>query len=132
MTKEKHFINTTVFSSEKNSQHSFLQIIKNNKRKTTKAINFFLLGVKNEAIETKDASRIIVKFIATQKITKKEEKQLKLQVYDLFKILGIGIPFMLIPGATLLIPFILKAAEKKGINLLPSNFNGKNVKNKKD
>ncbi|WP_177219225.1 hypothetical protein [Lutibacter maritimus] len=50
---------------------------------------------------------------------------LKTRVYDILKKLGIGVPFMLIPGATLLIPFILKAAEKKGINLYPTNFNGK-------
>ena len=29
---------------------------------------------------------------------------------------------MLIPGSTLLIPFIVKVAEKKGIDLIPSNF----------
>jgi len=33
---------------------------------------------------------------------------------------------MIIPGATLLIFFILKAAEKKGLDLYPSNFKEKN------
>jgi hypothetical protein len=32
---------------------------------------------------------------------------------------------MVIPGATLLIPFIVKAAEKKGVDLIPSNFKSK-------
>jgi len=35
---------------------------------------------------------------------------------------GIGIPFMLIPGSTLLMPFLIKLANKRGIDLLPSAF----------
>ena len=110
------------FILEKKGKVEFVQVILKNKRKTTKALNHFFIGVKNEAVDTKEATRIIVKFIVHQKITKKEEKQLKLQVQDIFKILGIGIPFILIPGATILIHFILKIAEKKGIDLFPSNF----------
>jgi len=122
MPEKKQIFNLDLAIFEKNGKTEFAQIIRSNKRKTTKALNFFFNGVKNEAIDTKEASLIIVKFLATQKISKEEEKRLKLQVQDLFKILGIGIPFMIIPGATVLIPFILKAAEKKGIDLIPSNF----------
>lgn len=116
-------LDLTVF--EKNGKTEFAHLIKTNKRKTTKALNNFLIGVKNEATDSKEATRIIAKFVIKQSITKEEEKHLKTQVYDVFKILGIGVPFMIIPGATILIPFILKAAEKKGINLYPSNFKGK-------
>lgn len=116
-------LDLTVF--EKNGKTEFAHLIKTNKRKTTKALNNFLIGVKNEATDSKEATRIIAKFVIKQSITKEEEKHLKTQVYDVFKILGIGVPFMIIPGATLLIPFILKAAEKKGIDLYPSNFKGK-------
>ena len=35
---------------------------------------------------------------------------------------GIGIPFMLIPGSTLLMPFLIKLANKRGIDLLASAF----------
>lgn len=35
---------------------------------------------------------------------------------------GIGICFMLIPGSTLLLPFLIKLGNKRGINLLPSAF----------
>lgn len=121
--KDLQKIDTSIF--ERNGESEFAQIIKKNKRKTTKALNDFFIGVKNEAADTKETTRIIVKFIGQQNITKIEEKHLKTQVYDIFKILGIGVPFMLIPGATLLIPFILKVAEKKGVNLYPSNFNTK-------
>ena len=69
-----------------------------------------------------------MKFISKNNISKDEEKHLKTQVYDIFKIIGIGVPFMFIPGSTLLIPFIVKVAEKKGIDLIPSNFKNKNEK----
>ena len=116
-------LDVTVF--EKNGKSEFAHLIKKNKLRTTKALNDFLIGLKNEATDTKEASRIIIKFISQQQISKDEEKHLKTQVADVFKMLGIGVPFMLIPGATLLIPFILKAAEKKGIDLYPSNFGKK-------
>jgi hypothetical protein len=125
MSEKKQILNQDLAIFEKNGKTEFAQIIRNNRRKTTKALNFFLNGVKNEAIDTRETSIIIVKYLATQRISKEEEKHLKLQVQDLFKILGIGIPFMVIPGATLLIPFILKAAQKKGIDLIPSNFKSK-------
>lgn len=113
-------IDLTIF--EKNGQKEFVQIIKTNKLRANKALNDFFNGVKNEAVDTKETSRIIVKYVSTQKISKTEEKHIKTQVYDMFKILGIGVPFVFIPGATLIIPFLLKAAEKKGIDLIPSNF----------
>lgn len=116
-------IDLTIF--EKNGKFEFVRILKKNKLKASEALNRFLIGVKNEANGSKETSRIIVKFVSTQKITKEEEKHLKTQVADVFKILGIGVPFMLIPGSSLLIPFLLKAAEKKGIDLYPSNFKRK-------
>ena len=59
-------------------------------------------------------------------MSKEDEKELKLQVYDLLKIMGIGVPFVMIPGSSLLIPFLMKIAEKKGIDILPSSFSNKN------
>ena len=121
----KELIGLDIAIFEDNGKNEFAQIVKKNKLKTTRALNHFLIGIKNEAVDTKETSLIIYKFISQQKITKKDEKHLKTQVYDIFKILGIGVPFMIIPGATLLIPFIIKVAEKKGIDLVPSNFKGK-------
>ena len=121
--KELVGIDITIFES--NGKKEFARIVKRNKHKTIRALNHFLVGIKNEADDTQETSLIIYKFISQQKITKKDEKHLKNQVYDIFKILGIGVPFMIIPGATLLIPFIIKIAEKKGIDLVPSNFRGK-------
>ena len=124
MSKGKSLFKNDLAIFENNGKKEFAQIIKKNKLRANKALSDFLNGVKNEALDTKEASRIIYKYLSQQKISKKEEKHLKTQVFDIFKILGIGIPFMLIPGATLLIPFIVKVAEKKGIDLIPSNFKG--------
>ena len=84
MPKENHFkkIDVTIF--ENNGNKEFAQIIQKNKLRANKALSDFFTGVKNEAIDTKEASRIILKFVTQQKITKKEEKHLKTQVFDIF------------------------------------------------
>ncbi|MDV7187507.1 hypothetical protein R3X25_09465 [Lutibacter sp. TH_r2] len=124
-TNKKIRIDLTIF--EKNGQKEFVQIVQKNKLRANKAMNDFFRGIKNEAVDTKETSRIILKFVATQNISKIEEKHIKTQVYDMFKILGIGVPFVFIPGATLIIPFLLKVAEKKGIDLIPSNFKAEEI-----
>jgi hypothetical protein len=111
---------------EDTNKKEFSQLILKNRGKASKALNEFLNGLKNEATDSKETSRIIYKFVLEQKITKHEEKQLKTKMADMFKIIGVGVPFMIIPGASILIPFLLKIAEKNGIDLYPSNFNGKN------
>lgn len=122
MQDRRQLLRLDISVFEKNGKKEFAQLIKKNKLRTTKVLNDFLIGMKNEAIDTKEATRIIYKYISQQHISKEEEQHLKTQVADVFKIVGIGVPFMVIPGATLLIPFILKAAEKKGLDLYPSNF----------
>lgn len=122
MTQKKHFLGIDFSAINWTKKLEFRNFIKRNRMKTSRAIVLFFIGVKNEAIDTKEASFIIGKYLVKQKISKEEERVLKKQVADLFKIVGIGIPFILIPGATLLIPFIIKVADKKGIDLIPSNF----------
>jgi len=82
-----------------------------------------LIGLKTETVETKQASRIAIKYISKGVITKQEEIELRQQVYDILKTLRIAVPFALIPGASLLMPFLIRIAKKKGVNLLPSAFN---------
>ena len=122
MTQKKQFLGIDYSAINWSNKIEFNNFIKRNRIKTTRAIVLFLVGVKNEAKDTKESSIIIGKYLVKQKITKAEERILKKQVADLFKIVGIGIPFILIPGATLLIPFIIRVADKKGIDLIPSNF----------
>ena len=101
MPDRKQLLKLDIFIFEKNGKTEFAQLIKKNKLRTTRALNDFLVGIKNEAIDTKEATRIIVKYISQQQISKEEEEHLKTQVADVFKILGVGVPFMIIPGATL-------------------------------
>ena len=100
----------------------FSEKLRKHGTKATEVMKTFISKMGTEAKETHEASKIIVKFLKEGKVNKEEEHELKTQIYDLFKMAGIGIPFMLIPGSALLMPFLIKLANKRGIDLLPSAF----------
>jgi hypothetical protein len=108
---------------EEHGQKDFVGYLKKNRKKTAVAISTFAKNMSSEAKETKEASMLIVKFMKDGKISPEEEKELRMQVYDLFKMVGIGIPFFMIPGSSLLLPFLIKVSKRFGVNLLPSSFN---------
>jgi hypothetical protein len=85
-------------------------------------IHHFLHNLKTEGKGEREAALIIVKFIREGKITTEEDHILKTQVMDSLKILGIGVPFILIPGASVLMPILIKVASKHNIELMPSAF----------
>jgi len=116
------------FVLSRNLNRKFLQFLVRNKHKTAILLQQFFDDLKDEAEDTKEASFIIGNYLISQKISKKEEQLLKQQVYDKLKIIGIGIPFIMIPGASFLIPLLVKIAKKKGINLMPSNFDSVQTK----
>jgi hypothetical protein len=91
-------------------------------------IKVFLSKVSEETDETKEAAKIIQKHIKGEPVSDEEEQKLKEQFFDILKITGIGIPFMLIPGASLLLPAIVIIAKKYNIELLPSSFQEKKEK----
>ena len=101
----------------------FSEKLKTHGAKAAEVMKTFVSKMGTEAKETREASKVIVKFLKEGKVSKEEEHELKSQIYDLFKMAGIGVPFVLIPGSTLLMPFLIKLANKKGIELLPSAFN---------
>lgn len=114
------------------SYRLFRHFIHKNRSKVSHALDTFFYGMKSGAIDTKTTTIIIQKYILHGgDITKEEEKFIKLYVYDMLKIAGIGIPFILLPGASIIIPFVLKAAEKRNIDLMPSKFKGKPINNLK-
>lgn len=82
----------------------------------------FLQGVKTEYEGDKEAVIIIQSYVRTGIISEEEEHLLKTQLMDSLKIVGIGVPFALIPGASVLIPILIKVADKYNIQLLPSAF----------
>lgn len=85
-------------------------------------MHHFLHGLKTEAKGEREAVLIIIKYIREGKITAEEDHILKTQVMDSLKILGIGVPFILIPGASVLMPILIKVASKHNIELMPSAF----------
>lgn len=123
MTTNKDWLNQEIKQLEKAGEREFVTQIKRNKDKSIKAIKVFLENLETEAGETAEASKILVKYAREGKISKEEETELRNQIYDIFKAVGIGIPFVLIPGSTLLLPFLIRIAKKRGINLLPTAFN---------
>tara|TARA_B100000809_G_scaffold203900_1_gene205121 strand:- start:3625 stop:4014 length:390 start_codon:yes stop_codon:yes gene_type:complete len=128
VSDEKEDIKIDVSIFEKDGKTEFSEKISIHKEKANKAFQELIVNLKVEATETQVASKIFVKYIKEGNVSEKEEQELKTQVYDLLKVLGIGIPFALIPGASLLIPFLIKIANKKGIQLLPTAFNEENNK----
>ena len=88
----------------------------------------FLKDASNEITETKDAGIILKKYAKGHKLTRLEKKQIKQQTYDVLKSVGIGVPFVLIPGASVLLPFLIHIASKHNIDLLPSSFSNKKAK----
>lgn len=91
-----------------------------------KGSHHFINTIKLEYKDAKEAKEIIQKYLEVGSITEEEEKILKSQLIDSLKIVGIVIPFVLIPGASILMPILIKICEKKGIELLPASFNEKN------
>ena len=79
-----------------------------------------VLSVHKEEANSKETAVIIKKYLTTHQITDDEEHLLKVQVADTLKIVGIVVPFVLIPGASILMPILIKVAGKHNINLLPS------------
>ena len=79
-----------------------------------------IISVHKEEANTKEAGFIIKKYLLTGNISHAEEKALRLQMADTLKIVGIVVPFVLIPGASIIIPILIKVAGKHNINLMPS------------
>ena len=53
----------------------FIKKIKANRKKAAKAMKVFAKDLGNEAKETRQASKILVKFLADGHVTKEEEKE---------------------------------------------------------
>lgn len=93
--------------------------------KIEESAHHFLHGIKVEYEGTREAGAIVRKYIREGGITEEEELILKSQMVDLLKVAGVGVPFVLIPGASILMPVLIKVAARYNIELLPEAFNGK-------
>ena len=107
---------------EKKGYKDFASKLNLNSDKSIKALKTFFNNLRKEASETKQAGYLVVKYLKEGKLSKKEEKELKLQFYDVLKIMGVGIPFFMIPGSTVLVPFLVKLSRKLGLGIIPTSF----------
>ena len=107
---------------EKKGYKDFASKLNLNSDKSIKALKTFFNNLRKEASETKQAGYLVFKYLKKGKLSKKEEKELKLQFYDVLKIMGVGIPFFMIPGSTVLVPFLVKLSRKLGLDIIPTSF----------
>ena len=98
--------------------------IKKYKKAFEDNIHIFIINVKKQAANTKEAGLVIEKYIQYGKISQEDEEILKTQIMDSLKIVGVVIPFVLIPGSAILMPLLIKVAEKNNIELMPTAFQG--------
>ncbi len=118
--EKKWYLDFSFFDQEDNKE--FAKKLKSNSDDASKAFRVFFKNLNNEAKETKDAGKLMIKYMKKGKLTPSEEKELRVQFYDLLKIMGIGVPFVLIPGASVLVPFLIKISKKAGVDIIPSSF----------
>lgn len=117
---KKWYVDFSFFENKESKD--FAKKLKLNSDEASKAFRVFFKNLNNEAKETRDAGKLVYKYLKTGNLSAEEEKELKLQFYDLLKVMGVGVPFVMIPGASILIPFLLKIADKLGIDIIPSSF----------
>ena len=86
------------------------------------ALKDFLHKAHKEIDETKEAGLILKRYAKGHDISLEEKETVRIVFYDMIKIAGIGIPFTLVPGSSLILPFFVYAAKKYNINILPSAF----------
>jgi|GEM_PF-1140244 len=130
MPKKDEWLNNELAHLEKKGEKVFVTKLKSNKDKSVMAVQLFFENLGKEAKETQVASKIMVRYMRDGEISKDEEKELKSQLADIFKAVGLGIPFVLIPGASLILPLLVKIAQKRGIQLLPTAFTENKLKDK--
>jgi hypothetical protein len=82
----------------------------------------FLHGLKAEYSGDKEAVVIIREYLKAGHISAEQTHVLRTQLADSLKIVGIGVPFVLIPGASIIMPILIKVAAKHNIELMPAAF----------
>jgi hypothetical protein len=100
----------------------YLQSFDKTKNKLQEAILDFLRKIKKEGSETSEAAKILKRYASGEKVSKEDMDKFRQQIVDVVKILGIGLPFTLIPGSSILLPLVVKIAKKYNIDIFPSAF----------
>jgi hypothetical protein len=82
----------------------------------------FIKRIKAEGVETSEAAQILARYAKGGEVSKEEMEKFRSQMIDVIKVIGIGIPFTIIPGSSLLLPLVVAIAKKYKIDILPSSF----------
>lgn len=117
--RNKYVLNFKKFSINEEIK---MKKINNELRKLNDFIVDFLRKLKKEGTETSEAAAILKRYAMGKKVSKEEMEIFRNQMLDVIKILGIGIPFTIIPGSSLLLPLVIAIAKKYKIDILPSSF----------
>lgn len=100
----------------------FTGVVMRYRKKFKSGVQQFANGMREEVAETREASTYVKKYMGGEKLTKEENEAVRKQFYDILKMIGVGIPFALVPGGSVLIPIIVKIARRHNIKLMPSSF----------
>lgn len=100
----------------------FAQMYTRYRTKFKEAVKKFVEAMKQEADETKTAGSYVAKFLQGKELTKDEQEEIRMQFYDMLKMVGIGVPIAVIPGGSVLMPVLIKYAKKHNIKLTPTSF----------
>jgi LETM1-like protein len=130
--KEKLPINEISAFESTEQGKAFTGYLKSKRVKLTEAFDHFLKNMSVEAAETKEAAKLLQKYAQTGQLSEEEGEAFRKQMYDILKMLGIGIPFFIIPGASIILPILIKLADKMDIHLLPSAFDSEEETEKKE
>ena len=87
----------------------------------------FLTKFKTELEETAAGAKILAKIVRGEDLTSEEKTEIKTQVIDI----GKGLPLLTLialPGGGIATVVLLKLANKFGINLMPTAFQDKDIK----
>ena len=90
--------------------------------KIEEGAHHFLHCITIEYHGTREAGVIVEKYLKYGKLTAEEEHILKTQLVDSLKMIGVVVPFVLVPGASILMPILIRIAGRHNIQLLPSAF----------
>ena len=71
----------------------------------------FLKDLKKEGLETSESAQILSRYATGKPVSKEDKEKFREQMIDVLKVLGIGIPFTLIPGSSLLLPLVVAIAK---------------------
>lgn len=82
----------------------------------------FIKRLKVESAETSEAAQILARYTKGEEVSKEEMEKFRNQMIDVIKVIGIGIPFTVIPGSSLLLPLVIAISKKYKIDILPSSF----------